>query len=161
MVRDILDTVSSSNWLTARLVGAGLFKHSGIKIPRNPVAVNLKTIAHKPLGLRDGPTVIGPAVIRLAGHARGVHIQRSCLPVCAPRATSIPFKPEFDARGLHCPHCLLLLRCSKGACHDAGLTQTELDQRAGVARTTVARMETLAKGDMSVSTLLRLLQAVG
>ena len=42
-----------------------------------------------------------------------------------------------------------------------GLTQTELAQRAGVARTTVARMETLAKGDMSVSTLLRLLQAVG
>lgn len=44
---------------------------------------------------------------------------------------------------------------------DAGLTQTELAQRAGVARTTVARMETLAKGDMSVSALLRLLQAAG
>jgi transcriptional regulator with XRE-family HTH domain len=49
----------------------------------------------------------------------------------------------------------------QSARRDAGLTQTELAQRAGVARTTVARMETLAKGDMSVSTLLRLLQAVG
>jgi len=34
-----------------------------------------------------------------------------------------------------------------------------LAQRAGVARTTVARMETLAKGDMSVSALVRLLDA--
>jgi len=49
----------------------------------------------------------------------------------------------------------------QSARRDAGLTQTELAQRAGVARTTVARMETLAKGDMSVSALLRLLQAVG
>jgi transcriptional regulator with XRE-family HTH domain len=44
---------------------------------------------------------------------------------------------------------------------DAALSQQELAQRAGVARTTVARMETLAKGDMSVSALLRLLEAVG
>ena len=49
----------------------------------------------------------------------------------------------------------------QSARRDAGLTQTELAQRAGVARTTVARMETLAKGDMSVSALLRLLQAAG
>lgn len=49
----------------------------------------------------------------------------------------------------------------QSARRDAGLTQTELAQRAGVARTTVARMENLAKGDMSVSALLRLLQAAG
>lgn len=39
------------------------------------------------------------------------------------------------------------------------LIQESLAQRAGVSRTTVARMETLAKGDMSVSALLRLLEA--
>lgn len=44
---------------------------------------------------------------------------------------------------------------------EAGLSQDALAQRAGVSRTTVARMETLAKGDMSVSALLRLLEAVG
>jgi transcriptional regulator with XRE-family HTH domain len=43
----------------------------------------------------------------------------------------------------------------------AGLTQTELARRASVSRTTVARMETVAKGDMSVSVLVRLLEAVG
>lgn len=43
----------------------------------------------------------------------------------------------------------------------AGLTQEELAQRAGVSRTTVARMETAAKGDMSVSALVRLLEAAG
>ncbi|GAA0775259.1 hypothetical protein GCM10009108_08000 [Castellaniella ginsengisoli] len=44
---------------------------------------------------------------------------------------------------------------------EAGLSQDALAQRAGVSRTTVARMETLAKGDMSVSVLLRLLEAAG
>ena len=39
------------------------------------------------------------------------------------------------------------------------LSQDELALRAGVARTTVARMENLAKGDMSVSALVRLLEA--
>lgn len=43
----------------------------------------------------------------------------------------------------------------------AGLSQAELAQRAGVSRTTVARMETLARGDMSVSVLLKLLEAAG
>jgi transcriptional regulator with XRE-family HTH domain len=43
----------------------------------------------------------------------------------------------------------------------ARLTQTELARRAGVSRTTVARMETVAKGDMSVSVLVRLLEAAG
>lgn len=44
---------------------------------------------------------------------------------------------------------------------EAGLSQVELANRAGVARTTVARMETLARGDMSVSALVRLLDAAG
>lgn len=44
---------------------------------------------------------------------------------------------------------------------EAGLSQEMLAQRAGVSRTTVARMETLAKGDMSVSALVRLLEAAG
>lgn len=45
--------------------------------------------------------------------------------------------------------------------HQAGLSQDELARRAGVSRTTVARMETVAKGDMSVSALVRLLEAAG
>ncbi len=49
----------------------------------------------------------------------------------------------------------------KSARREAGLSQEELAQRAGVARTTVARMETLAKGDMSVSALVRLLESAG
>jgi transcriptional regulator with XRE-family HTH domain len=44
---------------------------------------------------------------------------------------------------------------------EAGLSQAELADRAGVSRTTLARMETLAKGDMSVSVLVRLLEAAG
>jgi len=43
----------------------------------------------------------------------------------------------------------------------SGLSQMELARRAGVSRTTVARMETVAKGDMSVSALVRLLEAAG
>lgn len=49
----------------------------------------------------------------------------------------------------------------KSARREARLSQGELAQRAGVSRTTVARMETLAKGDMSVSALVRLLEASG
>lgn len=49
----------------------------------------------------------------------------------------------------------------KSARHEAQLSQGVLAQRAGVSRTTVARMETLAKGDMSVSALVRLLEAAG
>jgi transcriptional regulator with XRE-family HTH domain len=43
----------------------------------------------------------------------------------------------------------------------AGLSQAEMATRAGVSRTTLARMETLARGDMSVSALVRLLEAAG
>ena len=44
---------------------------------------------------------------------------------------------------------------------EADLSQEQLSKRAGVARTTLARMETLARGDMSVSALVRLLEAAG
>lgn len=49
----------------------------------------------------------------------------------------------------------------KRARHEAKLSQSALAERAGVARTTVARMENVAKGDMSVSALVRLLEASG
>lgn len=49
----------------------------------------------------------------------------------------------------------------KSARSEARLSQDGLAQRAGVSRTTVTRMETLAKGDMSVSVLVRLLEAAG
>lgn len=44
---------------------------------------------------------------------------------------------------------------------EAKLSQDALACRAGVSRSTVARMETLAKGDMSVLALVRLLEAAG
>ncbi|WP_222105375.1 helix-turn-helix domain-containing protein [Denitromonas ohlonensis] len=49
----------------------------------------------------------------------------------------------------------------RSARRETGLSQDELAQQAGVARTTVTRMENLAKGDMSVSALVRLLEAAG
>lgn len=49
----------------------------------------------------------------------------------------------------------------RNARREARLSQDELARRAGVSRTTVARMENLAKGDMSVSALVRLLEAAG
>ncbi|MNT42540.1 helix-turn-helix protein [compost metagenome] len=49
----------------------------------------------------------------------------------------------------------------KAARIECGVSQAELARRAGVARTTLARMETVARGDMSVSALVRLLDAAG
>lgn len=49
----------------------------------------------------------------------------------------------------------------RSARREVRLSQDELAQRAGVSRTTVTRMETLAKGDMSVSVLVRLLESAG
>lgn len=49
----------------------------------------------------------------------------------------------------------------KQARSEAHLSQEALASRAGVSRSTVARMETMAKGDMSVSVLVRLLEAAG
>lgn len=44
---------------------------------------------------------------------------------------------------------------------EAGLSQQELAERAGLNRMTVGRMENLTHGDMSVSALLRLFEAAG
>jgi transcriptional regulator with XRE-family HTH domain len=44
---------------------------------------------------------------------------------------------------------------------ETGLSQSDIAALAGVSRTTVARMETLARGDMSVSALVRLFEAAG
>ena len=41
------------------------------------------------------------------------------------------------------------------------LTQAELADRAGLARSTVTRLETLAQGDVGLSAYLRLLVAAG
>lgn len=49
----------------------------------------------------------------------------------------------------------------KQARKEARLSQEALASRAGVSRSTVARMETVAKGDMSVAALVRLLEAAG
>lgn len=49
----------------------------------------------------------------------------------------------------------------KQARNEAGLSQEALAKYAGVSRSTVARIETIAKGDMSVSALVRLLAAAG
>ncbi|MDY7566674.1 helix-turn-helix transcriptional regulator [Pseudomonas sp. RTC3] len=49
----------------------------------------------------------------------------------------------------------------KQARGEARLSQDALASRAGVSRSTVVRMETMAKGDMSVSALVRLLEAAG
>jgi transcriptional regulator with XRE-family HTH domain len=49
----------------------------------------------------------------------------------------------------------------RGARREAGLSQADIAERAGVSRTTVARMETLARGDMSASAFVRLLEAAG
>jgi len=42
-----------------------------------------------------------------------------------------------------------------------GITQAQLAKLASVPRVTLARMETASQGDMSVATLLRLLEATG
>ena len=44
---------------------------------------------------------------------------------------------------------------------EAGLSQQELAERAGLNRMTVGRMENLTHGDMSVAALLRLFEAAG
>ena len=49
----------------------------------------------------------------------------------------------------------------RDARREAGLSQGNAAARAGVSRTTVARMETLARSDMSVSALIRLFEAAG
>jgi len=100
----------------------------------------------------------------LPNHEDSVSIvgQGQCrLNKCASWATVSVSMSTFDAQGLHVTtlaDIADMLRCVR---REAGLSQSELAQRAGLARTTVTRMETLAKGDMSVSALVRLLEAAG
>jgi transcriptional regulator with XRE-family HTH domain len=49
----------------------------------------------------------------------------------------------------------------KEARRNESLTQAELADRAGLARSTVTRLETLAQGDVGLSAFLRLLAAAG
>ncbi|MNV11917.1 helix-turn-helix protein [compost metagenome] len=49
----------------------------------------------------------------------------------------------------------------RSARKESGLSQEEMARRADVARTTLTRMENLARNDMSVSALVRLLDAAG
>jgi DNA-binding XRE family transcriptional regulator len=80
---------------------------------------------------------------------------------CAYWATINHRFAEFDALGLQMTNLADVSDMLKAVRHDSKLSQEELARRAGVARTTVARMETLAKNDMSVSVLVRLLEAAG
>ena len=68
---------------------------------------------------------------------------------------------RFDAPGLQMTNLADVSNMLKAVRRESHLSQEELARRAGVARTTVARMETLAKNDMSVSVLVRLLEAAG
>jgi DNA-binding XRE family transcriptional regulator len=77
---------------------------------------------------------------------------------CAFWATKIAHSRHFDALG---PQMTTLADVSdmlKEVRRETSLSQEELARRAGFARTTVARM---AKNDMSVSVLVRLLEAAG
>jgi len=68
---------------------------------------------------------------------------------------------DFEAQEAHMLALADVAEQLRQARRDAGLSQDELAQRAGVTRSTVSRMENLAKGDMSVAVLLRLLEAAG
>ena len=90
--------------------------------------------------------------------APGLHANlRGCIPL----ATVFLNNTYYDAQGLHMSTLADVAHQLKAVRLAAGLTQTELARRASVSRTTVARMETVAKGDMSVSVLVRLLEAAG
>ncbi|WP_352161423.1 helix-turn-helix domain-containing protein [Pseudomonas brassicacearum] len=62
----------------------------------------------------------------------------------------------FDARRLQMTTLFDVTEMLKQARGEAHLSQEALASCAGVSRSTVARMETMAKGDMSVSALVRL-----
>lgn len=68
---------------------------------------------------------------------------------------------QFDALGLQMTNLADVSDMLKAVRRESHLSQEEKARRAGVARTTVARMETLAENDMSVSVLVRLLEAAG
>lgn len=98
---------------------------------------------------------------RPSGHILYPQGHNSHLSICSRRATIEANLVIFDALGLQMTTLADVGEMLKDARHSAGLSQHELAEHAGVARTTVARMETLARGDMSVSALVRLLEAAG
>lgn len=81
--------------------------------------------------------------------------------LCIPGATFDLILASFDAERLQMTTLADMAEQLKFARQQAGLSQAELARRADVSRTTLARMETLARGDMSVSVLLKLLEAAG
>lgn len=68
---------------------------------------------------------------------------------------------HFVAREIQMSTLADVAEMLKAVRDERNLTQAELAAQAGVSRPTLARMETLAKGDMSVSALVRLLEAAG
>lgn len=83
------------------------------------------------------------------------------LSLCGSRATLFRETLHFDARELQMSSLYDVAEMLKTVRREAKLSQDALASRAGVSRSTVARMETLAKGDMSVLALVRLLEAAG
>ncbi|AQZ96878.1 transcriptional regulator [Halopseudomonas phragmitis] len=80
---------------------------------------------------------------------------------CSLQATFFGELSISDAQELQMSSLYDVAEMLKQARRDANLSQEAIAKRAGVSRSTVARMETLAKGDMSVSALVRLLEAAG
>ena len=105
------------------------------------------------------------AFLMLLGYKLCVQITRNepieVWQLCVPRATFMAFIRCIDARGLQMSTLFDVAEMLKEARAESRLSQEALASRAGVSRSTVARMETLAKGDMSVSALVRLLEAAG
>lgn len=88
-------------------------------------------------------------------------IEDGFLIFCISRATFIAINWIFVSLGLQMTTLYDVADMLKSVRNEAKLSQAELAKRAGVSRTTLARMETLAKGDMSVSILVRLFEAAG
>ncbi len=88
-------------------------------------------------------------------------IEDGFLIFCIPRATFIAINCIFVSLGPQMTTLYDVADMLKSVRNEAKLSQAELAKRAGVSRTTLARMETLAKGDMSVSILVRLFEAAG
>lgn len=84
-----------------------------------------------------------------------------CLALLYPLGYNSIVSGNCDALGLQVTNLADVGEMLKQARSAAGLSQKDLAERAGVARTTLARMETLARGDMSVAVLVRLLEAAG
>lgn len=88
-------------------------------------------------------------------------IEDGFLIFCIPMATFIAINWIFVSLGPQMTTLYDVADMLKSVRNEAKLSQAELAKRAGVSRTTLARMETLAKGDMSVSILVRLFEAAG